>query len=135
MSSRGFNSCTLAGNVAADPVVKGIILKDRKDPQKTIETYVRTFTMYVDRVPKRHDKDNFTVEVSVWENSQADRVMEYVSKGVLLIVTGAIDTSPYLSNDGTPRAGLKLKASSIFLDSSSRDKDSSSTSDIDEPPF
>ena len=130
MSSRGFNSCTLAGNVAADPVVKTITLKDKT------ETYVRTFTIYVDRVPKRHDNDNFKVQVSVWENSGANRAMDFVSKGSLVIVTGTIDESPYLATDGTPKAGMKLNASKIHLDSSPRNGESSPISNIDdEVPF
>jgi len=131
MASRGFNVCTLSGNVAADPEYKTITLKNNT------QTYLRKFSMYVDRVPKRHDKDHFIVDVTVWENSAADRKMDYVSTGSLVIVTGSIDASPYISKaDNTARAGLQLKAVDIFLDASPRNAEQPQDSNnYDEVPF
>ena len=115
MSSRGFNSCTLSGNVAADPELRTIELKSGKTTQ------LAQINIYVDRLPKRHDNDNFIVEMTIWEGSTAWRKLQYIKKGSLIIASGAIDCSPYVAKtDNTPRAGLKLSVSDIFLDSTPR---------------
>ncbi|MBU6229578.1 MAG: single-stranded DNA-binding protein [Cyanobacteria bacterium REEB459] len=123
MSSRGLNLCTLAGNVAADPEVRQIQRKAGGHAK------VAGITIYVDRVPSRKDNDSFTVDISVWEGSPAWRKLTYIKKGSLIIASGAIDASPYLSKgDDQVRAGLQLKATDIFLDSSPRNE-ASTTSD------
>ncbi|MGB3199531.1 MAG: single-stranded DNA-binding protein [Nodosilinea sp.] len=115
MSSRGLNLCTLAGNVAADPEIRSI---ERKSGG---HTQVAELTIYVDRIPSRKDNDSFTVNISVWEGSPAWRKLTHIKKGSLIIASGAIDASPYLSKaDAQPRAGLQLKATDIFLDTSPR---------------
>jgi single-strand DNA-binding protein len=121
MSSRGLNLCTLAGNVAADPQIRNIERKTGGNLQ------VANMTIYVDRIPSRQENDSFTVEISVWEGSAAWRKLNYIKKGSLIIASGAIDASPYVSkSDAQIRAGLKLQASDIFLDSSPK---------TEEPPF
>ena len=115
MSSRGFNVCTLAGNLAAAPEIRTVPLKDGS------YTQVADLTIYVDRIPSRKENDSFTVDITVWEGSSAWRKLGYMKKGSLIIASGAIDASPYISrSDDQPRAGLKLKVTDIFLDSSPR---------------
>lgn len=122
MSSRGLNLCTLAGNVAADPQVRSI---ERKTGG---HTQVANLTIYVDRIPSRKESDSFTVDITVWEDSAAWRKLTHIKKGSLIIASGIIDTSPYLSKvDAQPRAGLQLKANDIFLDSSPRAEDPNTT--------
>ncbi|MGF1518445.1 MAG: single-stranded DNA-binding protein [Nodosilinea sp.] len=122
MSSRGLNLCTLAGHVAADPQMRSI---ERKAGGST---QVANLTIYVDRIPSRKESDSFTVDITVWEDSAAWRKLTYVKKGSLIIASGAIDASPYVSKaDSQPRAGLQLKANDIFLDSSPKAEDPSPT--------
>jgi single-strand DNA-binding protein len=113
MSSRGLNLCTLSGHVAADPQVRSIERKTGGNTQ------VAEVTIYVDRIPSRKDNDSFTVDVSLWEGSAAWRKLTHIKKGSLIIASGAIDASPYVSKtDSQARAGLQLKATDIFLDAS-----------------
>ncbi|MGG6237349.1 single-stranded DNA-binding protein [Nodosilinea sp. AN01ver1] len=115
MSSRGLNLCTLSGNVAADPEVRHVERKAGGNTQ------VAELTIYVDRIPSRKDNDSFTVNISVWEGSPAWRKLTHIKKGSLIIASGAIDASPYISKaDSQARAGLQLKATDIFLDTSPR---------------
>lgn len=115
MSSRGLNICTLGGHVAADPEIRQLELKEGRTTQ------LAEMVLYVDRIPSRKENDSFTVTVTVWENSGAWRKVSHVKKGSLIIVSGAIDASPYVSkNDSQARAGLQLKATDIFLDTSPR---------------
>lgn len=115
MTSRGLNLCTLAGNIAADPERRSI---ERKNGGTT---QLAEITLYVDRIPSRKENDNFTVTVTIWEGTPAWRKLEYLKKGSLVIVSGSIDASPYISKkDSQPRAGMQLKATDIFLDSSPR---------------
>ncbi|NJL46989.1 MAG: single-stranded DNA-binding protein [Leptolyngbyaceae cyanobacterium SM2_5_2] len=113
MSSRGLNLCTLAGNVAADPQIRSVEYKNGGQSQ------VANLTIYVDRIPRREENDSFTVDISVWEGSAAWRKLTHIKKGALIIASGSIDTLPYISKkDAQPKAGLKLQATDIFLDSS-----------------
>lgn len=119
MSSRGLNLCTLSGNVAADPEIRRLERKNGGEVQ------VANLKIYVDRIPSRKEKDSFIVDVSVWEGSAAWRKLAHIRKGSLIIASGSIDASPYISNsDAQARAGLQLKATDIFLDSSPRTPDS-----------
>ena len=113
MSSRGLNLCTLAGHVAADPQIRNVERKTGGNTQ------VADVTIYVDRIPSRKESDSFTVDISLWEGSPAWRKLTHIKKGSLIIASGAIDASPYVSKtDSQARAGLQLKATDIFLDSS-----------------
>lgn len=121
MSSRGLNVCTLSGNVAADPEIRSVERKTGGDVQ------VANMTIYVDRIPSRKENDSFRVEISVWEGSAAWRKLPYIRKGSLIIASGSIDASPYIStSDAQARAGLQLKATDIFLDSSPKPADPTS---------
>ena len=113
MTSRGLNLCTLSGNVAADPEIRSIERKAGGQVQ------LAEMTIYVDRIPSRKENDNFTVNINVWEGSPAWRKLVHIKKGSLIIASGTIDASPYISKtDSQARAGLQLKATDIFLDSS-----------------
>ena len=115
MSSRGLNICTFGGNVAADPEIRQV---ERKNGSST---QVARMTLYINRIPIRKENDSFTVEVKVWEGTPAWRKLNYVKKGSLIIASGAIDVSPYVSKvDSQARAGLQLQALDIFLDSAPR---------------
>jgi single-strand DNA-binding protein len=106
--------------VAADPEIRSVERKNGGDVQ------VAKLKIYVDRIPSRKENDSFTVDVSVWEGSAAWRKLTHIRKGSLIIASGAIDVSPYISNsDSQARAGLQLKATDIFLDSSPKTPDSS----------
>jgi hypothetical protein len=55
--------------------------------------------------------------VIVWNNSLASDKIPYIKNGSLIIVTGSIEPSPYISEyDDQPYAGLRLTATDIFLD-------------------
>ncbi|MEO1067708.1 MAG: single-stranded DNA-binding protein [Cyanobacteria bacterium J06638_6] len=125
MSSRGLNLCTLSGHVAADPQVRNIARKTGGNTQ------VAEVTIYVDRIPSRQDNDSFTVDVSLWEGSAAWRKLTHIKKGSLIIASGAIDASPYVSKtDSQARAGLQLKATDIFLDASPRAEEPKATQEF-----
>lgn len=118
MTSRGLNLCTLSGNVAADPEIRSIERKNGGQVQ------LAEMTIYVDRIPSRKDNDSFTVNINVWEDSPAWRKLVHIKKGSLIIASGAIDATPYISKaDSQARAGLKLKATDIFLDSSPKSEE------------
>lgn len=125
MSSRGLNLCTLSGNVAADPQVRHIERKTGGSAQ------VAEITIYVDRIPSRKENDSFTVDISVWEGSPGWRKLTHVKKGSLIIASGTIDASPYVSKtDSQARAGLQLKATDIFLDSSPKTEEAKPESEF-----
>jgi single-strand DNA-binding protein len=60
---------------------------------------------------ERHEKTTW-FKVTAWAK-QAEVVNQYVHKGMKVTVSGEIDCSAYLNNDGQPRATLELTANRI----------------------
>jgi len=72
-------------------------------------------TIYV-RKPRSRE-DSFTVSLSIWEGSAAWRKLQFLKKGSLIICTGSVEPSPYISSsDNLPKAGLAMTVIDIDLD-------------------
>ncbi|BAU11486.1 hypothetical protein LEP3755_19800 [Leptolyngbya sp. NIES-3755] len=109
MSSAGLNQWVVSGNLAADATVKTVTLKDGR------EAKVANATLYVQK--PRNREESFTVSLNIWEKSSAWRVLPYLKKGSLIICTGDVEPSPFISSNGNvPRAGLKMTVLDVHLD-------------------
>ena len=109
MSSAGLNKWTVSGNLAADAVVKTVELRNGR------QSKVADATIYVRGVKDRNE--SFTVRLSIWEGSPAWRTLSFLKKGSLIICTGSLEPTPYVSKtDGAPKAGLTMKVLDIDLD-------------------
>ncbi|MEO0455619.1 MAG: single-stranded DNA-binding protein [Cyanobacteria bacterium P01_A01_bin.114] len=109
MSSVGLNKWIVSGNLAADAEVKTIEARGGNTVR------LAKATIYVRGVQNRDE--SFTVSLSIWEDSAAWRKLPYLKKGSLIICTGSVEPSPYLSKqDNSPKAGLRMTALDIDLD-------------------
>lgn len=109
MSSVGLNKWIVSGNLAADAEIKTVDLKTGEKAK------VAKATMYV-RKPRSRD-ESFTVQLSIWETSTAWRKLPYLTKGSLIICTGSVEPSPFIStSDNKPKAGLRMNVVDIDLD-------------------
>ncbi|NJN03806.1 MAG: single-stranded DNA-binding protein [Leptolyngbyaceae cyanobacterium SL_1_1] len=109
MSSAGLNKWIVSGNLAADVQLKSVELRSGEQAQ------VANATLYARGVRDR--ESSFTVSLNIWQKSSAWRALPYLKKGSLIICTGSVEPSPYVSNsDGQPRAGLKMTVLDIDLD-------------------
>ena len=109
MSSAGLNKWTVSGNLAADVAVKTLDLRNGRQAK------VANATIYVRGVKDRNE--SFTVKLDIWEGSAAWRTLSFLKKGSLIICTGSVEPTPYVSKaDGTPKAGLIMKVLDIDLD-------------------
>lgn len=109
MASSGLNKWVVSGNLAADAEVKTVNLKNGGHAN------VAKATLYVRGV--RNWEESFTVSLSIWEKSIAWRKLPFLKKGSLIICTGSIEPSPFISKaDGSPRAGLNMTVLDIDLD-------------------
>lgn len=109
MASAGLNKWIVSGNLAADAQIKTVELKTGESAQ------LAEATLYV-RKPKDR-KESFTVRLTIWEKSYAWRKLQYLKKGSLVICTGSVEPSPYISSNGNvPRAGLEMTVLDIDLD-------------------
>jgi single-strand DNA-binding protein len=109
MSSNGLNKWIVSGNLAADAEIKTVTLKSGETAN------VASATLYV-RKP-RNREESFTVRLSIWEKSAAWRTLPFLRKGSLIICTGNVEPSPYISANGNvPRAGLDMTVLDIDLD-------------------
>ncbi len=128
MSSAGLNKWTVSGNLAADAVVKTVDLRNGN------QSKVADATIYVRGVKDRND--SFTVKLSIWEGSAAWRKMAFLKKGSLIICTGSVEPTPYVSKaDGSPKAGLTMNVLDIDLDVvRDPDKEGSANSQSEKTP-
>ncbi|MGD1950353.1 MAG: single-stranded DNA-binding protein [Leptolyngbyaceae cyanobacterium] len=109
MSSAGLNKWTVSGNLAADAVVKTVELRNGR------QSKVANATIYVRGVKDRNE--SFTVRLNIWEGSAAWRTLSFLKKGSLIICTGSVEPTPFVSKtDGSAKAGLTMKVLDIDLD-------------------
>lgn len=86
------NSLTLVGRVVQDPIKKSIPAKD---------TTVAEFSLAVkDYSKKGQENDAIFFDVKAF-NGQVDRVMEYITKGREIVITGRVAVESYTRKDGT----------------------------------
>jgi len=101
--------CTMPGNLAADAEIKTVELKSGGKAD------VARATLYVRGIRDRDE--SFTVSLSIWEKSIAWRTLPYLKKGSLIICTGNVEPSPFISKvDNSPKAGLQMSVLDIDLD-------------------
>lgn len=109
MSSRGLNKWIVSGNLGADAQIKTVTLRSGEQAQ------LAEATLYVQK--PRDYKESFTVRLSIWEKSAAWRKLAFLKKGALVICTGSLEPTPYISNaDQQPRAGLNMTVLDVDLD-------------------
>ncbi|MGP1384034.1 MAG: single-stranded DNA-binding protein [Thainema sp.] len=100
MALTGLNTSIIVGNLAADVEVKDVDLGNRTSQVAEAAIYVRH---------RRHREESFRVDLSIWEGSPGWRVLDYLKKGSLICVYGAMEPSPYItSTSNEPRAGLQI---------------------------
>lgn len=58
------------------------------------------------------NKKTVWFRVSAWRNL-AEVCSQYVSKGMLVMVTGEVEVNAYMSNDGQPRASMDINARDV----------------------
>jgi hypothetical protein len=125
MSSVGLNKWIVSGHLAADAEIKTVDLKSGEKAK------VAKATIYV-RKPRSRE-DSFTVSLSIWEGSTAWRKLPFLKKGSLIICTGSVEPSPYISSsDNLPKAGLAMTVIDIDLDNV-RTPEEESDSEPNEP--
>jgi single-strand DNA-binding protein len=109
MASNGLNKWIVSGNLAADAEIKTVELKSGE------RVNVAKATLYVQK--PRNREESFTVSLSIWEKSAAWRTLPFLKKGSLIICTGNVEPSPYISANGNvPRAGLEMSVLDVDLD-------------------
>jgi single-strand DNA-binding protein len=109
MSSYGLNKWIVSGNLAADAEIKTVTLKSGETAN------VASATLYVQK--PRNREEAFTVRLSIWESSAAWRKLPFLKKGSLIICTGNVEPSPYISASGNvPKMGLDMTVLDIDLD-------------------
>ncbi len=109
MASTGLNKWIVSGNLAADAEIRTVDLKSGG------KANVAKATLYVRGVRDR--EESFTISLSIWERSIAWRALPYLKKGSLIICTGNVEPSPFISKvDNSPKAGLQMSVLDIDLD-------------------
>jgi single-strand DNA-binding protein len=123
MASTSLNKWIVSGYLGADAQIKTVDLKSGEQAQ------LAEATLYV-RKP-RDRKESFTVRLTIWSKSSAWRMLPYLKKGSLVICTGNVEPSPYISSNGNvPKAGLEMTVLDIDLDIVRNNEEESEQDDL-----
>lgn len=98
------NQLTIIGNLTENPQSR---VMDTGSGTNT----VCNFTVATNRMVKGEKRATF-FRVSCW-NRQAENAMKYLSKGRKVAVTGPVEASAWVGQDGQARARLEVFAESI----------------------
>jgi len=103
-----YQTCIIVGNLGADAEM-------RYTPSGTAVSNFRVAVneRWTDREGQPQEKTTW-FRVAVW-GRQAEAINQYLVKGKQVLVEGTIDASAYTAQDGTPRAGLELRARNVRL--------------------
>lgn len=125
----GYQNTIIIGNVGRDP--------EMRYTQSGIP--VADFTVAVNRNWKdsegnKHESTTW-FRISAWRGL-AETVNEYVTVGMLVMVTGNVSASAFVGQDGEARASLELTAQNIqFLSKSEERQSSQYPPNPEEMPF
>lgn len=92
------NQCTFTGNLVRDA-----------QQRKVGESEVSGFSIAVNG---RKDGETLYVDCSYW---RPNRVVEYLTKGKQVLVSGEVSVNTYDSKDGSVRATLRLNVRKLLL--------------------
>jgi single-strand DNA-binding protein len=128
----GYQYTIIVGNVGRDPEMRytqsGVAVTDFS---------VAVSRTWTDRTTNEPREKTTWFRVTAWRGL-AETVNQYVRKGMQIMVTGEIDASAYIGQDGEARASLDLTARDIqFLGRRGEAADSAGSypSEPDELPF
>ena len=94
----GLNQCNFTGNLVRDAEVR-----------KAGEDEVASFTVAVNG---RKDGDALYVSCSYW---RPNRVVQYLTKGKPVLVSGEVKVDTYDAKDGSVRAAMRLTVRKLLL--------------------
>lgn len=116
-----FNKATLVGRISTD-------LELRYTGSN--KAYCR-FNLAVNRMNEGTD----FIPVTVW-GKPAENLVQYQSKGSLILVDGSISMNNYTDKDGNNRTSFEVMTSNVqFLGSKKTNNDEITTEQVEEDPF
>lgn len=103
-----YQKCIVVGNLGADAEM-------RYTPSGAA---VSNFRVAVNE--RWNDRDGQAQERTTWFRvalwgKQAEAINQYLVKGKEVLVEGSVEASAYTAQDGTPKAGLELRARDVRL--------------------
>jgi single-strand DNA-binding protein len=103
----GYQYTIIIGNVGRDPE-----LRYTQSGVAVCDFSVAVNRTWTDRQSGQRREDTTWFRVSAWRGL-AETVSQYVHKGMQIMVTGRVEASAFMGQDGEPRASLDLTALDI----------------------
>lgn len=103
----GYQYTIIIGNVGRDPE-----MRYTQSGVAVCSFSVAVSRSWTDRTTNEAREKTTWFKVSAWR-ALAETANQYVHKGMQIMVTGEIDASAFMGQDGSPRASLELTARDI----------------------
>lgn len=103
----GYQYTIIIGNVGRDPE-----LRYTQSGVAVCDFSVAVSRRWTDRNSNERREQTTWFRVSCWRGL-AETVNQYVHKGMQIMVTGTVDASAFMGQDGQPRASLELTAQDV----------------------
>ena len=127
----GLNKMTVIGNLGTDPEMR---YTPNGNPVTSFN--IATNRRWSSADGEQHEETEW-FRVNAW-NKLAENCNQYVTKGMKGYVEGRLKSSPWISNEGEPRAGNEITAFEVkFLDraSESGEADKPVAGDVEDLPW
>jgi single-strand DNA-binding protein len=103
----GYQYTIIIGNVGRDPE-----MRYTQSGVAVCDFTVAVSRRWTDRNTNEQREKTTWFRVSAWRNL-AETVSQYVHKGMQIMVTGEVDASAYIAQDGSARASLEITARDV----------------------
>ena len=105
----------LVGNVLSSPTMKQV--NTPSGPKRIVELRVMSaaYRRLDDGSVEQNDEKTFPVDVTVWLERLAERVMQHVKTGASVVVRGDLTVNPWTTRDQEPHAGVHIDADAVAL--------------------
>ncbi|MBN2305469.1 MAG: single-stranded DNA-binding protein [Anaerolineae bacterium] len=103
----GYQYTIIIGNVGRDPELRYLPSGDA-----VCDFSVAVSRRWTNRATNEQREETVWFKVSAWRGL-AETCKQYVHKGMQIMVTGRVNASAYIGQDGQPRASLELTAQDV----------------------
>ena len=105
----------LVGNVLQTPTMKAVTIKGEDRMIAHLRVMSSVYRRENDGSRSQVDEKTFPVDVTIWHEATAERVVKLIKTGASVSVQGQLFVAPWKDDAGALHAGVRMDADSVSL--------------------
>src|SRR6202008_3021749 len=105
----------LVGNVLSSPTMKQVTTPNGAKRIVELRIMSAAYRRLEDGSLEQKDDRTFPVDVTIWNERHAERVMRHIRPGASVVVKGDLYVNPWITRENEAQAGVHIDAESIAL--------------------